>query len=354
MNEELHPLPHTEASVLVREDGIGFRNEKRASVVFTKTHLIDFYPYFAEPSRRLHSVIPRNQYTATDYADLETCYMSEGQANDALVARVPNAVTYAHQCFDLREVYNRSARFVSPESNWWLPTIIGWVVDCREFMSAYGAENTPRDLLACFDLMETRLFGMTDFPGAKLDYASPTGSYAVIFGSKNVDHNLFTFSTAEFCPCEACMCRTTLSYRNVVETRLALDPSTHPDRRKEALCHLNNYSQSLCHPRDFPTSVEPDEPPYYIKHGRVWHAADDVDPESVDVGVFETASMHVAHWLRKGEFDHALIVGPLNVVHHTSLTYLIRHTGIDDRSVSFVRNDLFDRNFSLNPNGYPI
>jgi hypothetical protein len=329
-DEILPPLPETVAEIEIATDGV-FRY-----VSYIMPKRIDFNALVEESVNRhnMPRLIARDQnhYSQGNgpFFGTDACRINEGGKEGMMEARVQSATTYITQCGDLRDAFSQRVRFVAYLSDWWLPSALGWVYDCREFIGTYGVHNTPKDLMEAFDAIETRLFRSTTFGLEQVDYASPTGAYVVLFGSLLPKPASFSFKHCTYCYCGRSECTSTKEYHNAVELMHVIEPRTPFLRRIQAVNYLRDAMS-----KNAPAKASEKE------KSRPWRATSETGlGASLDV-LFGKAGTHIAHW-GKGNYAHALVVGPLERDHFADTTLYLNEIGLEDAYV-FVRNDITER-----------
>jgi hypothetical protein len=327
-DEILPPLPETVAEIQSATDGV----VKFVSFIMPKR--IDFNALVEDSLNRYNMprLVPPNQYHYSQgngpffYTDV--CRINEGGKEGMMEARVQNATNYITQCGDLRDAFSQRVRLIAYMSDYWLPSALGWVYDCREFIGTYGVHNTPCDVMEAFDAIEKRLFRSTTFGLEQLDYASPTGAYVVIFGSLGTKPASFSFKYCQYCYHGDSKCISTTEYVNTVEIMHAIDPKSPLLRRIQAVNYLKEAMAKNGRSKET------------AKEGlRPWRATVETGLNvALDV-LFGEAGMHIAHW---GSGNHALVVGPLQRDHFADTTFYLNEIGLEDAYV-FVRNDITER-----------
>ena len=344
--EVLPPLSETYADIL-SIDNEAFL-PKWFSFVPPRAQYTALFIDWNEEDHRLPSFVPRNQYGQLDYTNLKRCRINQSGRSALLYAAVPDPIKFITQCSGIRDRYTSCVRYISFHSRWWLPSALGFVVDCREFIATYGLENTPLDVVESFDEIEKRLFTQTGFAGERLDYSSPTGAYAVLFGSADAARDSFSFGKAQFCFCEDCMLQPypCLEVEVVLEIRNALDPTTSAERREKAKRIIQQSMGSRATASTTSKDRSVDDPVLYEIMSRPWNVSDEVSSEHSLEDVFKKSGMHVVHWYcaHKNAYEHALLVGPLERQMYVPTMQHFSEIGCYD-AYMLARNDLINRRF---------
>jgi len=166
----------------------------------------------------------------------------------------------------------------------------------------------------------------------KFEKVAPKGAYAVLFPSTAAQMSFVGFNSVEFCNCGENACKDSSSRIMSSTIRLALDPRAEPTVRAKAKETIKSAYVCVRKPKVTYSDM-------YVSISRPWHAVD--DHSKCDIAeeiVFGTSSMHIAHWISNGQYEHAVVVGPLRKELYCATVFYIKQVGMVE-CYGLVRND---------------